>query len=59
MSGPLALPRLSCRKCGKTNPPVYLAPVTTEAEGSCICLDCAKARQWLDSDGNLRPGIEL
>lgn len=59
MSAPLTLPRLSCRKCGRTNPMAYLAPVVIEAEGTCICQDCAEARQWLDRDGNLRPGIEL
>lgn len=59
MSGRLTLPRLVCRKCGRTNPPVYFAPVTREGEGSCICFDCADARQWLDRDGTLRPDIEL
>lgn len=59
MSGPLTLPRLSCRKCGGTNPPVYFAPVTVEGEGTCICFACAEVRQWLDRDGNLREGIAL
>lgn len=59
MSGPHTLPRLSCRKCGRTKPPVYFAPVTIEGEGSCICFSCAEARHWLDRDGNLRPGVEL
>ena len=59
MSGPLTLPRLSCRKCGRTSPPVYFAPVTIEGEGSCICYACAEERHWLDPDGDLRPGIEL
>jgi len=59
VSGPLTLPRLSCRKCGRTSPPVYFAPVTIEGEGSCICYACAEERHWLDPDGDLRPGIEL
>ena len=59
MSGPHTLPRLSCRKCGRINPPVYFAPVAIEGEGSCICYACAAARQWLDQDGNLLPGVEL
>lgn len=58
------LPRLSdmeCRKCGTLNPVVYLAPVAVAADlaGTCICLPCARARDWLDADDNLRPGIEL
>ncbi|WP_164871493.1 MULTISPECIES: hypothetical protein [Paracoccus] len=57
MSGPL--PDLSCRKCGTTNPPVYLAPVTVGGAGTCICIGCAEARGWLDRDGNVKPGIAL
>lgn len=61
MSGPAPLPQLSCRKCGRTNPLVYLAPVILpdEQTGSCICIPCATVRGWLDADGNLKPGIEL
>lgn len=62
-SGPftIPLPRLTCRKCGRINPIVCLAPVALagDREGTCICLDCADARGWLDRDGNLKTGIEL
>ena len=44
MSGPTPLPRLSCRHCGRPNPWVYLAPVVIEGTGTCICMDCARAR---------------
>lgn len=54
-----ALPQLVCRKCSAENPAVYLAPVTADGKGTCICFDCAKARNWLDQNGDLRPGIEL
>ena len=57
MSGPTPLPHLTCRKCGRSNPAVYLAPVVVA--GTCICLDCAAARGWLDIAGNLKPGVEL
>ena len=56
---PPALPRLFCRKCSVENPLIYFAPVSVDATGTCICFDCAKAQGWLDSDGNLRPGIKL
>lgn len=59
MIGPNPLPNLSCRKCGRTNPVVYLAPVMVEGAGTCICMDCADARGWLDVAGNLKLGIEL
>ena len=59
MSGPTTLPRLTCRKCGRFNPWVYLAPVVVEDTGTCICMDCAAARGWLDRSGNLNPGIML
>ena len=59
MSGPHPLPALSCRKCGRSNPLVYLAPVVVEATGTCICMDCAKSRGWLDAAGNLKPGVAL
>ena len=59
MSGPCPLPNLSCRKCGGTNPVVYLAPVVADGAGTCICMSCAAARGWLDRGGNLKPGIEL
>ena len=40
---------------------VMLAPVVLSGDpvGTCICMDCAQARGWLDRDGNLKPGIEL
>ena len=41
MSGPTPLPHLTCRKCGRPNPWVYLAPVVVEGTGTCICMDCA------------------
>ena len=57
----IPLPRLTCRKCGRVNPAVYLAPVAFagDPEGTCICFDCTDALGWLDRDGNLKPGIEL
>lgn len=57
MSHPL--PPLACRKCGSVNPMVFLAPVILPGFGSCICMDCARERGWLDADGNLKPGITL
>ena len=61
MSGPVTLPRLTCRKCGRISPWVYFAPVILppEPSGTCICMDCAAARGWLDPTGNLKPGISL
>lgn len=53
------LPRLTCRKCGRSNPPIYLAPVTLEGTGTCICFTCADARGWLDANGNLKTGVTL
>lgn len=54
-------PRLTCRKCPTVNPLAFLAPVVLPgaAEGTCICLPCARSRGWLGSDDNLKPGIEL
>ncbi|KPN63038.1 hypothetical protein SAMN04488527_11057 [Aliiroseovarius crassostreae] len=59
MSGPAILPPMTCRKCGASNPVIFLAPVIVTGSGTCICLDCAEAREWLDPDGNLKAGIEL
>ena len=59
MSGPQPLPRLSCRKCGRSNPWVYLASVVVEGTGTCICMHCAKARGWLNAAGNLKLGVSL
>ena len=61
MSGPTPLPVLTCRKCGSVNPMVMLVPVVLPAApvGTCICMDCAQARGWLDREGNLKPGIEI
>ena len=59
MSGPHPLLVLSCRKCGRNNPLVYLAPVVVEGSGTCICMDCAEARGWLDRAGNLKPRVAL
>lgn len=58
---PPMFPHLTCRKCPAENPSVFLAPVLLPgaAEGTCICLPCARARGWLDRDDNLKPGIEL
>ena len=53
------MPQLTCRKCSAQNPVVYFAPVTVDGKGTCICFDCAKARNWLDQNGDLLPGIEL
>lgn len=57
MSGPTPLPRLSCRNCGRPNPWIYLALAVIEGTGTCISMDCARARGWLDRSGNLKPGI--
>ncbi len=59
MSGPAILPPMTCRKCGASNPVIFLAPVIVKGSCSCICLDCAEARFWLDPDGNLKAGVEL
>ena len=51
---------MTCRKCDAVNPMVYFAPVSVApTPATCICFNCAQARQWLDSDGNLRDGVEL
>jgi hypothetical protein len=50
---------MTCRKCGASNPVIFLAPVIVKGSGTCICLDCAEARSWLDPDGNLKLGVEL
>ena len=52
-------PQLKCRKCEAVNPMVYLAPVVIDGAGSCICLDCADARGWIDGNGNICEGVEL
>ena len=59
MSGLHPLPHLSCRKCGRNNPLVYVAPVVVEGTGTCICMDCATLCGWLDAAGNLKPGVSL
>ncbi len=59
MSGLHPLPHLSCRKCGMLNPWVYLAPVVVAGSGTCICMDCAAVRGWLDTAVNLKPGVVL
>ncbi|MCZ0811864.1 hypothetical protein N5A93_06445 [Roseovarius sp. EGI FJ00037] len=59
MTAPAILPPMTCRKCGTSNPVIFLAPVVVAGAGTCICLDCAEARRWLDPDGNLKPGITL
>jgi len=53
------LPPMTCRKCGASNPVIFLAPVIVTGSCSCICLDCAEARKWLDPDGNVKAGVEL
>jgi hypothetical protein len=50
---------MTCRKCGTSNPVIFLGPVVVAGAGTCICLDCAEARRWLDPDGTLKPGITL
>lgn len=52
------LPDQHCRKCNRKNPWVFFAPISVEPY-SCICFDCAEARDWLDADGNIAKGIEL
>lgn len=59
MSGPHPLPVLSCRKCGRNNPWVYVAPVVVEGAGTCICMVCAEARGWLNAVRSLKPGVSL
>jgi len=59
MTAPAILPPMTCRKCGTSNPVIFLAPVVVTGAGTCICLDCAEACRWLDPDGNLKPGITL
>jgi len=55
----LEFQKMVCRKCDAVNPVVYFAPVSLSGYSTCICFDCADARQWLDKDGNLREGVEL
>jgi sulfur relay (sulfurtransferase) complex TusBCD TusD component (DsrE family) len=59
MARRMKLLELTCRKCECRNPWVYFAPVTYKGEGTCICFDCAKARGWTDSEGNLAKGVAL
>jgi hypothetical protein len=59
MSSPAILPPMTCHKCGASNPVIFLAPVVVNGSGTCICLDCAEVRKWLDPDGNLKAGVEL
>ena len=59
MSGPPPLPRLTCRKCAKSNPAVYFAPVSVDGIGTCICFVCPEARGWLDRAGDLKEGVCL
>jgi len=51
---------MTCRKCERLNPWVYFAPVNVAPfPATCVCIDCAKARQWVDRDGNLKAGVTL
>lgn len=51
---------MKCRKCEVENPIVYFAPVNVApTPATCICFDCANARQWLDSEGNLKRDVQL
>lgn len=59
MSHPEILPPMTCRKCGASNPLIFVAPIIVKGSGTCIFLDCAEARKWLDPDGNLKPSVEL
>ena len=59
MSCPAILPPMTCRKLGASNPVIFLAPVIVKGSGTCICLDWAVARSWLEPDGNLKAGVEL
>lgn len=53
-------PQMNCRKCDALNPMVYFAPVSVAPNpATCICFECASARQWLDRDGNLKEGVTL
>lgn len=49
---------MNCRKCGVLNPLIFFAPISV-APYSCICMNCARQRGWLDNDGNLKEGIKL
>ena len=53
------MPELTCRKCYAVNPMVYFAPAAVNAKGTCICFACAKSKNWLDRDDNLKEGVEL
>ena len=53
-------PDMNCRKCNRLNPWVYFAPVAVAPfPATCICIDCAIARGWADSQGNLKAGVTL
>jgi hypothetical protein len=52
--------KMTCRKCGVVNPMVSYAPVIAgTVEGTCICFNCVKARNWLDVNGDLKSNINL
>jgi len=53
----VGIPAMTCRKCDKANPVVYFAPIAEN--NTCICLACAKSRQWLDKNDNLKEGVAL
>ncbi|WP_179209261.1 hypothetical protein [Haematobacter genomosp. 1] len=53
------MPTLTCRKCSVVNPLVYFGPVTVDGVGTCVCFACAKARLWLDQNGDLRHDIQV
>ena len=38
---------------------LLLAPVVIVGAGTCICMNCATLRGWLDAAGNLKPGVAL
>ena len=52
--------QMTCRKCETVNPVVFFAPVNVAPfPATCICFDCAKARQWVDQNGDLKKDVTL
>ena len=51
---------MSCRKCNKKNPIVFLAPVIeSKNKATCVCSSCARDRRWIDESGKIVNGVEL
>lgn len=53
-------PQLDCRYCWCKNPIVYFAPVAVNGKGTCICFDCAVAKNWVyKNSGEIKRGVSL